>query len=231
VATFPVIIVPLIFFIIAFSGGDRAIREQDVWVHYGDGAPPNYVNFYDEFAKYPDYAIAEYPINESYDARNDLKHLRKSIRQCRTTFGKAYRENKLRRTNPEDAYVDRIKFEVKPGWEYLLPFRPKYVVFAIRNNAEHTSKSTFATSYKVAYIIPTDLVFSEGFDFERALKSAYIDRSPFYFDAPSPEEEKTGWSPAERYKWPAIEQHEANMKKQAPLTEPSDPTNVAVLGR
>ena len=52
-----------------------------------------------------------------------------------------------------------------------------------------------------------------------------VDRDPFYFDAPSAEEEKNGWSPNERYKWLAIERHMALRKNIARETEPDGATN------
>ena len=99
-----------------------------------------------------------------------------------------------------------------------LPFSPTYVVIAIQNVAEHKGESTFAASYKVAYIVPSEMVFSDDYDFEKVSQAAYVDRAPFYFDAPSAEEAKHGWSPAERYKWLAIERHEAFLKSNAKKT-------------
>src|SRR5688572_15353646 len=58
-------------------------REQDIWAHLGERGAPQYQNFYVEFSKYPEYGIADYPIDEVYDPKNDLKHLREALRQCR----------------------------------------------------------------------------------------------------------------------------------------------------
>ena len=203
--------------------GCGAPREQDIWVHFGDGPTPEYANFYEEFTKYPDYAIAEYPINEPYDPKNDLKHLGKSLRECRAAFGTAYKAKKLQRQNPQSGYDENLR--ERPNYRAFLPFSPRFVVFAIKNNAENKGAGSFAASYKVAYIIPIELLFAEPYNFDKAFQAAYVDRAPFYFDAPSPEEERKGWSPAERYKWLAIERHGALPKNKAEGAEPGGAAN------
>ena len=203
--------------------GYGAPREQDIWVHFGDGPSPEYANFYEEFTKYSDYAIAVYAINEPYDPRSDLKHLGKSLRECRAAFGRAYTAKKLRRQNSRLGYDEHLR--ERPNDRAFFPFSPRFVVFAIKNNAEHKGAASFATSYKVAYIIPVELVFAERYSFDKAVHAAYVDRAPFYFEAPSPEKEKTGWSPAERYKWLAIERHQALPKTRATISEQDGAAN------
>jgi len=201
----------LCLFVCSFPGCSTLTPQDRIWCQWERFGRSDYSNFYEEYSKYPDYAIAIYGIREHYDASNDVKHLRASIALCRQHFGSAYRAGKLERMNPEDGY-DTHTFECKPGWQPELPFQPRYVVLAISNAADYRGPSSFDSCYKVAYIIPADLVFSSRYDFQRALQRAYIDRDPFHFDRPSPEQEKTGWSPAERYKWPAIDRHEAYLK-------------------
>jgi hypothetical protein len=208
---------------LAIAGCERNPREQDIWAQFGDGPTPKYANFYEQFTKYPDYAIAEYRINEPYDPKNDLKHLRKSLRECRAAFGKACQKKNLQRQNPVSGYDENLR--ERPNYKTFLPFNPRFVVFAIQNSAEHKGASTFASSYKVAYIIPIELVFAEQFSFEKAVQAAYVDRAPFYVDLPSPEEERRGWSPEERYKWLAIERHAASLKSKAGGAEPGGAAN------
>ena len=200
--------------------GCGAPREQDTWGHFVDGPIPEYANFYEEFTKYADYAIAEYPINEPYDPKNDLQHLRKSLRECRAAFGTAYKAKKLQRQNPQSGYDENLR--ERPNYRMFLPFSPRFVVFAIKNNAEYKGAGL---SYKVAYIIPVELVFAEQYNFDKAVQAAYVDRAPFYFDAPSPEEERKGWSPEERYKWLAIERHVALAQGKVGEAEPSGAAN------
>lgn len=199
----------------AILGCKPGMREQDLWAHMGDGPAPDYYNFYEEFAKYPAYAIAEYPINEAYDRERDLKYLRDSLRLCRASFATAYRAGKLLCYNPKRLSIMDPNWKASDETPALIPFKPVYLVVAIRNVAEHKGASTFATSYKVAYIVPIARVLGENYDFEEVARAAYMDRDPFYFDAPSPEAERNGWSPAERYKWLAIERHQAKLKIQS----------------
>ena len=202
----------------AVLGCRTAPREQDIWVAFGCVIPP-YANFYEQPEEYPAYAIAEYTINEPYDERNDLKYLHESLRLCRSTFGKAFRAGRLQRFNSEDGY-DPQKPEIEPECHAFIPFKPGFIVIAIQNRAEHHGESTFAASYKVAYIISTEQVLSDHYDFQRALQSAYIDRSPFRLDPPSPEEKKRGQYLAGHYRWVAIERHEALLRRGAGGAEP-----------
>jgi hypothetical protein len=208
---------------LAIAGCERTPRQQEIWVHFGDGPTPEYANFYEQFTKYPDYGIVEYPINEPYAPKNDLKYLRKSLGECRAAFGEAYKKKNLQYQNPLSGYDENGR--ERPNYRTFLPFHPRFVVFAIINHAEHKGASSFATSYKVAYIIPIELVFAEQYNFDTAVQAAYVDRAPFYFDAPSPEEERKGWSPAERYKWLAIERHEALARTKAGGAEPGGAAN------
>ena len=200
-----------LLFVCSFLGCSTLTPQQTIWCQWERFGRSDYSNFYDEYSKYPDYAIAVYGINENYDTQNDVKHVREAIRLCRQHFGKAFRARKLERENPEDGYTHT--FESKPGWRAEIPFDPHFVVIAIQNRAENKGVSSFVSSYKVAYIIPAELVFSRHFDFEKAMRSAFVDRSPFYFDAPPPDAKS--WSPAERYKWVAIERHEVYLRENA----------------
>ena len=186
---------------------ERTVCEQDIWARLADGPIPEYANFYDEeFTKYPDYAIVQYSINERYDSKNDLNHLRYSLSECRAAFGAAYKAKHLRHQS---------------GSEFL-PFTPRFVVFAIQNNAEHKGASTFTASYKVAYVIPIELVFAEHYSFDKAVQAAYVDRAPFYFVPLSPDEERGRWSPREHYKWLAIERHVALLKGKSVKADPTE---------
>ncbi len=210
-----ILVLPFVCFLVGCSS---LTPQERIWVQWERLGHSDYSNFYEEYSKYPDYAIAVYGIKENYDASNDVKHLRASIALCRHHFGKAYRAGKLQRTNPEDSY-DTNTFEFKTGYQPDLPFQPRYVVIAISDAADYRGPSSFDSCYKVAYIIPADLVLSRRYDFQRALQAAYIDRNPFHVDRPSPEQEKTGWSPAERYKWLAIERHEAYLRSKTGSAE------------
>lgn len=199
----------VILIMLTIPGCGRSTREQNIWVHFGDGPTPEYANFYEEFPKYPDYAIVEYPINQHYNTNLDITYLRKSIRDCRAAFGKAYKTKTLQRFNANPGSGENLRETA----DYKSPFNPRYIVFAIKNDAEHTGSSTFAASYKVAYIIPINMVLADPYSFKKAVQAAYVDRSPFYFEAPY-EEEPKGWSPNERYRWLAIERHESKMKNE-----------------
>jgi hypothetical protein len=198
-------------------------REQDTWVYFGHDLP-TYTNFYEQLDEYPDYAIAEYTIDEPYDVRSDLRHLRESLRLCRTTFGKAFKTRKLQRFNSEDGY-DQQTFETKPGYHAFLPFDPRFVLIAIQNRAEHKGASTFASSYKVAFIVPAEIVFSRSYDFEKVSRAAYVNRDPFRLDPPSAEEKKKGQYFVGHYRWVAIEMHEQLQAGRGGSAEPGGAAN------
>jgi hypothetical protein len=192
-------------FVCLLLGCDTFTQKQQVWVHIGEDPIPDYANFYETFDKYPDYAIAEYRINESYNSQNDTKHLQEAISLCRATFKGAYEAKNLQRPTGSSAT--------------FIFWIPRYVLFAIQDVAGYPGSDSFDSSYKVAYIIPAEMVFSNQYDFQKAFQAAYIDRTPFHFDRPSPVEEAKGWSPAERYKWLAIERHEAHLNNKATDTK------------
>jgi hypothetical protein len=216
-----------VLLVLAFAvlGCKAQMQEQDLWAHMGDGPAPNYYNFYQQFAKYPAYAIAEYPIDESYDPQRDMKYLRDSLRLCRESFAKAYAAGKLLCYNPKHLPI------VDPNWNdsdntpVLIPFKPAYLVVAVRNVREHKGASTFAASYKVAYIVPVGMVLGDHYDFDDVSRAAYVDRDPFHFEAPSQGEEWGGPSYGERFKWLAIERHQTGLKTKSAVAEPGGAAN------
>jgi hypothetical protein len=124
----------VLLFVCSLVGCSPLTPEERIWCHWDRFGGYDYSNSYEEYSKYPDYAIAVYGIKENYHTSNDAKHLRASIALCRQHFGKAHRTGKLQRMNPEAGY-DTNTFEFKPGYQPRLPFEPRYVVIAISNAA------------------------------------------------------------------------------------------------
>jgi hypothetical protein len=198
--------ITFLFTVLAVLGCDRpatpvAPRPQTLWTTSGEGGIPTYQNFYTTFDKYPDYAIATYEINEQYDAGKDMEHLADAVRLCRGDFGNAWRTRSIERW---DGRTSRAA-----------PFKPCFVVIALKNRADHKGESTFAGSYRAAWLMAAGDLFDETKSVGALSKQAVMDREPFAFDPPP--DPQQGWSPSERYHWRIIERH------MAASTQPTQP--------
>ena len=200
----------LALILVVATGCSRATQNQSPGVRpnqtlwegpSGDETGPvaAYQNVYETFDKYPGYAIATYEIDESYDQNQDLNHFAQSVNQCRKAFGPAWKAGTLMRVSD-----DGLNFT---------PFSPDFIVIALHNRRDHTNASTFAGSYRIAWLIPAADIFNENKDASALAAKAFIDRKPFYF-APPPD--PTNYSPLKQFHWLIIEHHMATAAGTTP---------------